>query len=334
MKFKKLMGIVVLLSSMAVVYAGCSNTSASSTDVTAGTQMNNQMSVQSMTETKNEELAGEQGVKEGWPQKITIVQLPDENNPNAGEMHEGFRQAMEDYLGIKVEELEAFEYAVGIEAMRSERLEVMLVTPMSYYQAKNVANIEPLVTTGVNNTLPYKTVFITKSDRDDINSLEDLRGKTFAFVDPASSSGYMYPKAKLVTSLGLEADQLENPNYYFSTVAYSGKHDSSLMGVVMGDYDAAAVALSVIDGLVNAGMVDESDIKIIDETDEIPNACFVIRGNLPQDLKDKIKEFYLQYDDATYFEAFYNDSLARFIEAKDSDYDVVYEMIEILKIEE
>lgn len=59
----------------------------------------------------------------------------------------------------------------------------------------------------------------------------------------------------------------------------------------MGDYDAAAVAKAIITQMVKAGQLKESDIKVIGETDVIPNPCYVVRGDLPQDLKDKIKEF-------------------------------------------
>jgi len=269
-----------------------------------------------------------------WPEKLIIVQMPDEGNPDAGSKNENFRTAIEAYLGIKVEEIEATEYAAGIEAIKNDKLDILLVSPMSFYQADRVAKIEPLVTTRALDEQPYKTVFVTRAERDDINSIEDLEGKTFAFVDPASSSGYMYPKAHLITRLGLDADTLENPGYFFETVTYSGKHDTSLMGVSLGDYDAAAVAYQVIAQLAAAGLIDENDIKIVGETELIPNACYVMRQNLPQSLKDAIRDFYLSYDDAEFFKALYGDETVRFIEAKASDYDVVTDMIRILKIEE
>ncbi|MDR0445818.1 MAG: phosphate/phosphite/phosphonate ABC transporter substrate-binding protein, partial [Oscillospiraceae bacterium] len=268
-----------------------------------------------------------------WQEKITIVQMPNENNPDAGQKHEGFRAGLEAALGIKVEELEGSEYSVGIEAMKAGTLDVLLVSPMSYYQARRVANAEPLVTTATMGADPYKTVFITQKDRDDINTIEDMRGKSFAFVDPASSSGYMYPKAHLVTALELDADRLEQPDYFFKTVTYSGKHDSSLIGVGMGDYDAAAVAYQVIGQLDAAGIINREDYKIIGETEVIPNACYVIRAGLPDDLKEAILEYYLAYDDSGYFEAFYQSPDIRFIRAYDSDYAVVDEMVRILNIE-
>ncbi|MDR2044016.1 MAG: phosphate/phosphite/phosphonate ABC transporter substrate-binding protein [Clostridium sp.] len=324
MNFQKVIS-VLLLSSIVVAACGCSDsgtpTEASSSPAAA------------QSEAPEEPLAAVDE-KEDWPKKITIVQMPNEANPDAGQKQEGFRKAASDYIGVEVEEQEGTEYAVGIEAMKSGKLDVLLVSPMSYYQAKKVANAEPLVKATTFSATPYKTVFITRADRSDINSLEDLQGKTFAFVDPASSSGYLYPKAKLIAELGLETEQLENPGYFFQTVAYSGKHDSSAMGVVLGDYDAAAVALSVLGPMTDAELFQEEDIKIIGETDVIPDPCYVIRSDLPQTLKDKIKEFYLQYDSSEYFEIFYSSPDARFVEAKDADYEIVAEMVELLKIEE
>jgi phosphonate transport system substrate-binding protein len=217
--------------------------------------------------------------------------------------------------------------------MRAGKLEVLLVSPMSYYQAKRLAGVEPLVTTGASDAMPYKTVFITKSSRSDINRIEDLQGKTFAFVDPASSSGFMYPKTHLITRLGLDADLLEQPGYFFKTVMYSGKHDFSVIGVDMGDYEAAAVAYEIIFQMHDAGIINRDNIKIVGETEVIPNACYVIRPDLPQDLKDAILNYYLAYNDPEYFQTFYRNPDMRFVRAHDSDYAVVDEMVRVLKIE-
>ena len=300
---KMVLGAVVLLLSVAI-FAGCQKTE--------GSQPKN----------TNE-----------WPDKLTVVTMPDENNPDAGAKNENFVKAMSEYLEMPVEQLEGGDYAVGIEAMKNKKLDVLLVSPMSYFQAKKKVAIEPLVTTAILGSEPYKTVFITQKDNNEINELKDLKGTNFAFVDPASSSGYMFPKYTLVKELNLEAAKVEEPNYFFKTVAYSGKHDARLMGVSKGDYEAAAVSGQVISMMDAAGLVDQDEIKIIGETEEIPNPSYVVRSELPEDLKAKIKEFYLQYEDETYFETLYKDKSVRFEEAKESDYDVVKNMLETLGIE-
>lgn len=266
-----------------------------------------------------------------WPDKIVVAQMPNENNPNADAQHDKFAKALSEELGIEVESVEGSEYTAGIEGMASGKVDVMLVSPMSYFQAKQRANIEIMVSTPTSED--YKTVFITKADRDDINTLEDLKGKSFAFVDQSSSSGYMYPKAKLVKDLKLDTDKLESSDYFFHTVAFSGGHPTSLTGVLMGDYDGAAVAQSVITQMVAAGQLKESDIKVIGETDIIPNPSYVVRTELPKDLREKIKAFFLSYDDGEYFESLNGSADIRFVDISEKDYDPAKEMLDLLKID-
>ena len=285
-----------------------------------------------LTGCQTSEGSSKKGANQDWPEKLTVVTMPDENNPEAGGKNEAFQKAMSEYIGLPVEQMEGGDYAVGIEAMKNEQLDVLLVSPMSYFQAKQRVDIEPIVTTSSIGAEAYKTVFVTQKENKEINELKDLKGKNFAFVDPASSSGYMFPKYTLVKELGLEPSKMEEPGYFFDTIAYSGKHDSSLMGVVKGDYEAAAVAGQVIAMMDKAELVDKDQLKIIAETDEIPNPSFVMRADLPDDLKKKIKEFYVQYDDENFFEAFYQDKTVRYVEAKESDYDTVKDMIETLGI--
>lgn len=276
--------------------------------------------------------SGEGVDRTGWPESITVVQMPNENNPNAGQKHEEFSRAMSEYLGVEIKEMEGTDYSVGIEGMASSNIDVMLVSPMSYYQAKERAGAELLVSTPMAED--YHTAFITQADNDDINSLKDLKGKSFAFVDQASSSGYMYPKAKLVKDLELDPSLVENSGYFFSTVAFAGQHQSVATGVSMGDYDAGAVAASVMDQMAQAGALDASTLKVIGQTDTIPNPAYVVRGSLPQTLKDEIKAFFLQFNDGSYFEAVHGDKDIRFVDVTEDDYKIIYDTLETLGIDE
>ena len=268
-----------------------------------------------------------------WPQRIVIISVADENNPDAVAGDENNRLAMEEFLGVQVEMFHDAIYAIGIEALRAGNLDVMLVTPMSFFLAQQMANIEPLVYIYVEEADPYKTVFITHADRHDINSISDLRGRTFAFVDPASSSGYMYPKAHLVTHYGLNPDNILNSGYFFEHVAFSGRHDASLIGVSMGDFDAAAVAYVMLGMLDEGGLVNRDAIKIIGETPIIPPPLYIVRADLPQSLKDAILEFYLTFDDPHYFEHRHGNPYARYTRAHEEDYDVIADLIRALNLE-
>ncbi|WP_161809762.1 phosphate/phosphite/phosphonate ABC transporter substrate-binding protein [Peribacillus muralis] len=262
----------------------------------------------------------------GWPKELTLVQMPNENNPNAASMHTSLRNHLSEELGIEVKEFEGGSYAVGIEALASGNLDVMLASPMSYYQAHKKADAELLVTPQVEG-LEYYTAFITKKDNDEINKMEDLKGKNFAFVNAASSSGYLYPKGTLVKEFDLDPDSVEQSGYFFENVTFSESHPNSVMGVMMGDFDAAAVAKGQLDSMIEAGTIKEDEFKIIGRTDDIPDASYIVRGNLPEDFKKALRDAFVSFEDEKYFEAVHNDPKARFVATEQDYYAPTIEML-------
>ncbi|WP_226529374.1 phosphate/phosphite/phosphonate ABC transporter substrate-binding protein [Metabacillus niabensis] len=265
----------------------------------------------------------------GWPEELTLVQMPNENNPNAASMHTSLREHLSEELGIEVKEFEGGSYAVGIEALASGNLDIMLASPMSYYQADKKAGAELLVTPQVEG-LEYYTAFITQKDNEEINNMEDLKGKNFAFVNAASSSGYLYPKGTLVQEFDLDPDLVEQSGYFFENVTFSESHPNSAMGVKMGDYDAAAVAKGALDSMIEAGAVSEDDFKIIGQTDDIPDASYIVREDLPVDFKEALRDAFISFDDEKYFEAVHNDPNARFVATEQDYYDPTIEMLDAI----
>lgn len=272
-----------------------------------------------------------QSGKDGWPDKFVVTTSIDENNPDADALNDEFGKDLEEYLGIPVEIYSGADYTAIIEGMASGNVQASMVSPMSYFQTKEKANAELVASAKM--ATEYRSAFIVKGDNDEINSLEDLKGKTFAFVDQASSSGYLYPKAYLVKNLDLDPDKLENSGYYFETVAFSGNHQTSLTGVVMSDYDAACVAKSIIDMMVASDQMKKDDVKVIGETDVIPNPAYVVAGDLPKDLKEKFKEFLLSYDNEDFFKAALGSKDMRFGETSEDDYKSAKEVLDLLHIQ-
>jgi phosphate/phosphite/phosphonate ABC transporter binding protein len=126
-----------------------------------------------------------------------------------------------------------------------------------------------------------------------ITSIETAKGKTFAFADPNSTSGYLVPAAELTATYG----KLEE---FFSEVKMSGGHEQTIVGVSAGDF---ASGVSWADGLGNwedgytngafrkaadAGLVDMSDLVEIWRSKLIPNGPYVVRASLPTDVKDTV----------------------------------------------
>ena len=257
---------------------------------------------------------GQENEMEGEVPSISIGQVFTDDDPNSGMANEAFRLALEAYIGIPVVEIEGVSYLVGVEAMRAGNLDIMFASAFNFVRAQEVVPVEILATLSNPEIEPAHTVFITHINREDINSIEDLRGQTFAFVDAASTSGYLFPKYHLVTNLNLDQNLVMQPGYFFSSAVFSGGHDSSLMGVNFGDFDGAAVVTTVLEMMFEAGVVSEEDIKIIGETEPAPDASYIIRSELPQEIIDDIRSFFLTFDDADYFKQAWGNSNVRFIE--------------------
>lgn len=275
---------------------------------------------------KDSSSASAQSKGNGWPKEVALVQMPNENNPNAASMHTALRDYLSEELGIDVKEYEGGSYAIGIEALASGNLDVMLASPMSFYQANQLAGAELLVTPTTEGN-QYYTAFITQGDNKEINHMKDIKGKNFAFVNAASSSGYLYPKGTLVQTFDLDPNLVEQSGYFFDNVTFSESHVNSVMGVTMGDFDVAAVAVGQLESMLEAGTIKEDDIKVIGRTQDIADATYIIREDLPEDFKQALRDAFVSFADEDYFEAIHGDPKTRFIATEPDFYDSAIEML-------
>ena len=120
-------------------------------------------------------------------------------------------------------------------------------------------------------TFGYRLQLITYAESD-IKEVKDIKGRKVAHVTPSSNSGNQAPRA-LFKEMGVVPDQ----DY---KVIYSGKHDNSIMGVANKDYDAAPVASSVLDRMVQKGVVKREAIRIIWQSDPFPTTSYGMAHNL------------------------------------------------------
>jgi phosphonate transport system substrate-binding protein len=214
-------------------------------------------------------------------------------------------------IGMKVELFVGSDYNATIEALRAKHIDVALLGPFSYVLATTQADVEAFAITVTAKTMQpgYHAIIITQKDSP-INSLQDIKGHTFAFVDPGSTSGYMVPSAFFVR---------ENlvPEQDFKQVMYSGGHDASIVAVAEGKVEAASVA-------------DRKDIKVIWESDLIPNNPMLYRKGLSEDLKKRVREAFFGFKNLAFGEM---GTVARFDPATDKTYDVIRQIASALKLD-
>lgn len=238
--------------------------------------------------------------------------------------YEPVRSYLSEKLGIPVEIKVTSDYTAAIEAMRSKHIDMAWFGPFSYVIAANVANAEAIVN-GVRRSdgkSDYHSIIVTRADSK-INKIADLKGRSFAFVDPASTSGNLIPRKMLIEN-GV------NPDKDFSTVFYAGTHNAVELAVANKKVDAGADSDNSYNRMVAAGQIDPKVNKIIFTSPPIPGSPIVVRRDLPEDFKKKIKGTLITMDEQTIHKVSGWGDIAKYKEVKDSDYDIIRETAKIL----
>ncbi|MDP3264082.1 MAG: phosphonate ABC transporter substrate-binding protein [Tabrizicola sp.] len=227
--------------------------------------------------------------------EFNIGILGGENAQDRLTSSECFRAKVEAALGVPVKVFTPADYDGVIQGLLGGTLDYAWLGASAYAktQLTDPEAVEVKLTKqNVDGSTGYYSIGFTRKDTG-ITSMDDAKGKTFAFADPNSTSGYLVPGAELSAKYGtLDA--------YFSEVKMSGGHEQTIVGVANGDFDAG---VSWADGLGNwedgytngafrkaadAGLVDMSNLVEIWRSTLIPEGPMVVRKALPQDVKDKV----------------------------------------------
>ena len=212
-----------------------------------------------------------------------------------------FLAHLEEVTGKQVMFYAVENYASQLEALRAGRIHIAGVNTGSVPFAVNTAGLRPFAMMAAEDgSFGYEMEVIVPKDSD-IQSLEDLEGRTLAFVSQTSNSGFKAPSAILKSEMGFEAGE-----DYQTT--FSGRHDNSIMGVYNGDYEAATIANSVKNRMAANGVIDLSEIETIYRSQTFPTTAYGYVNNLHPGLAQKIKRAFLTFDwEGTSLAAEFND---------------------------
>ena len=251
--------------------------------------------------------------KTGWPETLRLGLLPTEADVLT--QWQPVVEHLEAELGINVEPIVGADYTATITAARNGNLDVAWLSPKPYVTARTQgAEIVPVVKwinkdTGIAG---YKSLLITHRDTG-IKSLADAQGRTFAFNDPESTSGFLVP-----TVFFLEREIV--PENYFSEVFLLGSHEATAMAVASNEVDLASNNNETLPRLIEAGRIAEEDIHIVWESPLIPADPISVRTSLPDSFRDAVRDAFLQFDDPEALDVL---RIKGWIPAADADYDVI-----------
>lgn len=219
---------------------------------------------------------------------LRIVFIAYENPNQLAENVEPVVDYLEERLGTKVEHFAATDYAGVVEALRHGSADVGFMGPLQYVMARKQAGAYPILGEIYNGEATYHSRIFVRKDSG-IDSLEDLRGKTIAFVDPISSSGYMYPLDAFIQA-GLLASR-DDVEKFFGRTYFAGGDEQAIRAVLNKFVDAAGVgefAWSLLRG------DERNQVRWIAESRPIPSHCVVVRKDLSKEHVEAFKKALLE----------------------------------------
>lgn len=316
---------MTLLLGTAVFATGCSSSNGSSSSQTSATTSSQQSETASA--------GGEDGV-------FTIAYAPNESTEQSTDARMGLANDLSEVLGCEVEEIQASDYNAIIEALRTGKADMAYMGPLAIALGVERAGIEPIAMKaedGDPEKAIYHSVLVTNSANSDINSIEDIKGKTIAFVDPDSTSGNLVPTAEIIKAFpddNLNSDMLHTNGDFFEAVSFSGSHQAGLQAVIKGDVDVVPISDQILASEIANGNATEDDVKIIHESDAIPAEAMVIASSVDDNTKQVLKDFLTSYDNEEYFTEVIKKEGARFVDCDMSDYEPIIELNNIINGEE
>jgi phosphonate transport system substrate-binding protein len=256
-----------------------------------------------------------------WPKEVNFGLIPVAGTSSVKDTFGPLGVYLEKTLGVKVNLQSAGDYAGVITAMQHKHVDIAYFGPKSYVEAAKRAGAQAVATEiDAESGLPgYKGIIITKKGSG-LKTLEDIKGKTWAFTDSNSTSGTLVPTV-MFSKKGI------NPQKYFSKVLYSGGHEASILAVKAGKVDAAST--NNLD--FNRGLGkhwNEDDFNILWTSELIPGSPMTVRKDLPESFKKAVKDAFLSLKDEKILS---NMKIKGYADGNDAFYNPVRELIELKK---
>ena len=184
-------------------------------------------------------------------------------------------------LGVPVEGFVTLDHAAAVEALRGKSADISFMGALPYVLAHDQIGAEVLLSEVYRGKASYVARIFVRRDGG-IASVADLAGKTIAFADPISESGYLYP-LEIVAGAGLLMPGAD-PQGFFGRVYFAGGYQQAIQAVANGLVDAAGVS-QFADLLLTPQQ--QSEVKWIAESEPIPSHAVIARPGLDPALKER-----------------------------------------------
>ena len=199
-------------------------------------------------------------------------------------------QMLGDKIGCKVEIYVATNYNAEIEAMRAGKLEIGEFGPLGYVFAHQLAKADAVATYATSDGKKAATYYasIVTLPSSGITSIKQIQGRSFAYSDPASTSGHLYP-AYAMKKVGIDPDTGVKG-------VYAGSHTASFEAIRNKKVDVGEFNSQVMESVMAAGEYKDGDFVSLWKSAPIPTDPITVRGDLPASFKARVRDAFVSFD--------------------------------------
>jgi len=219
---------------------------------------------------------------------LKVSAIPDESPTELQRKFAPLGKYLEANIGMPVEFIPVTDYAATVECLVAKKLDMVWYGGFTFVQARIRTNGTAIPLVQRVEDEKFQSVFITQPNSG-INSLADLKGKTFTFGSQSSTSGHLMPRWFLLQN-GIDPDK------DFRRMAFSGAHDATALQVAGGKVDAGALNISVWNKMLEEKKLDPSQVRVFYTTPPYYDYNWTVRGDLDPVLVQKLKDAFLALD--------------------------------------
>ncbi len=257
--------------------------------------------------------------------KFNMVFVPASEKGDESD-YAGLIKIVEDITKFKINTIKVTDYNAAVEAMRAGRADIAWYGGKTYIKASEIANAEAFAA-GVRpgeKDAGYYAYFVVKKDSK-IKKFSDVKGKVLSLNSIGSTSGDLIPQVELA-KINLSTTNEDD----FKSVFYAGSHDACLLAVLNNKSDVCGMSSRNYEARLADNTFKKEQIRIIHKSDRVPPPPLAYSKRIPIEDRTKIKNAVLEAHKHGKIGG-YGGEMSHYISVKDSDYDVLRNVVALLK---
>jgi len=256
--------------------------------------------------------------------KFNMVFVPASEKGDEND-YTGLVSIVNELTGYEIKFIKVTDYNAAVEAMRADRAQIAWYGGKTYIKAAELANAEAFAA-GVRpgeKDAGYFTYFIVRADSN-LKNFSDVKGKVLSLNSIGSTSGDLIPQVELA-KINLSTTNKND----FKKVFYAGSHDACLLAVLNKQADVCGMSSRNFEARLADKTFKRSDVRILHKSDRVPPPPLAYSKKIPLEERKKIQKAVLEAHKHGKIGG-YGGQMSHYVLVKDSDYDVLRNVVKLL----